>query len=76
MGNGAGFDTGVSRVKHGCNRQDPLKHPWLKVADTACGYDDRLTHPKCEGCHRQRAESPLDQLRAIDARHSEDGIVK
>ena len=63
-------------MKHGCHRTTPLQHPWLNVADTACGYDERLTHPKCMGCYRQREESPLDQLRAIDARHTENGITK
>lgn len=60
---------------HGCWTDQPLPHPWEpRITDVACGYDDRMTEPKCAGCHRQRAESPLDQLRAIDARHGEDGI--
>ena len=62
---------------HGCHRTTPLRHPWIvTVANAACGYDERLTHPKCTGCYRQREESPLDQLRAIDARHSEDGLKR
>ncbi|NCC40570.1 MAG: hypothetical protein EOM21_14170 [Gammaproteobacteria bacterium] len=63
--------------RHGCWRDTPLRHPWKpEICDTACGYDERMTHPKCAGCHRQREESPLDQLRALDARHTEDGLMK
>lgn len=62
--------------RHGCWRDGPLRHPWLsRVMDTACGYDERMTHTKCAGCHRQREESPLDQLQALDGRHSDDGIA-
>ena len=58
----------------GCNSTAPLKHPWLPIADTACGYEFRLVAPECEGCIRRREESALDQLRALDARHTENGI--
>lgn len=61
---------------HGCYRTTPLHHPWEPIPDCACGFDLRMTHPKCAGCHRQREESPLDQLQAIDSRHSEDGLIK
>jgi hypothetical protein len=58
----------------GCWRTKPLPHPWEpRILDTACGYDERMRHAGCAGCHRQREESPLDQLRAMDARHTEDG---
>jgi hypothetical protein len=67
---------GGEGVKHGCWRDGPLHHPWLPIADTACGFDARMTHSKCTGCHRQREESPLDQLQALDSRHTEDGLVK
>jgi hypothetical protein len=42
----------------------------------ACGYDDRLTDHRCTGCRRRRAESALDQLRALDARHTENGMTR
>lgn len=62
--------------RHGCWRATPLQHPFIPaITDTACGYDERMEHSKCTGCHRQREESPLDQLRALDARHTEDGRV-
>ena len=72
--NGCGVQ-GVSD-RHGCWRDNPLHHPWQPITDVACGYDERMTHAKCTGCHRQREESPLDQLQALDARHTEDGIAK
>lgn len=63
--------------RHGCWRDEPLRHPFEpRILDTACGFDSRMVDLKCAGCHRQREESPLDQLRALDARHTEDGIVK
>jgi hypothetical protein len=65
------------RALHACHRSTPLQHPWIEeITDVACGYDERMTHAKCTGCHRQREESPLDQLQALDARHTEDGIAK
>jgi hypothetical protein len=51
-------------------------HPWLPIRRMACGYDDRLTDHRCTGCRRRRAESALDQLRALDARHSENGMSR
>lgn len=63
--------------RHGCWRSTPLLHPWKpEILDVACGFDGRMASPKCDGCFRQREESPLDQLRALDARHTEDGIAK
>jgi hypothetical protein len=53
-------------ARHGCWRSDPLPHPWLPIQDCACGHDDRLTHPQCHGCHRQRPESVADQLAALN----------
>lgn len=44
-----------------------MKHPWLPVLDCACGFDERITHPKCQGCHRSREESPRMQLDALNA---------
>ena len=65
------------REVHGCYRSTPLAHPWIsEIKDVACCYDERMMHAKCAGCHRQREESPLDQLRALDARHTEDGLVR
>lgn len=58
------------------NTQTPMPHPWLPIADAACGYDQRLSAPECAGCIRRRREGPLDQLRALDDRHSEDGLRK
>ena len=46
----------------GCWRSEPLRHPWLPIADTACGYDERLTCLRCAGCHRARHESARSQL--------------
>jgi hypothetical protein len=61
----------------GCNRSGPLAHPWIpSIPDVACGYDCRLFDPRCAGCYRARAESPLDQLKALDARQTENGIAK
>lgn len=51
--------------RHGCWSTDAMKHPWLPIADCACGFDGRLTHPKCQGCHRAREESPRMQLDAL-----------
>ena len=56
------------------NSREPMHHPWLPIADVACGYDLRMTAPECVGCIRRREESALDQLRKIDARHTEDGL--
>ena len=56
------------------DKAKPQMHPWLKIDDAACGYDLRMTAPECAGCIRQREESALDQLRALDARHTENGI--
>jgi hypothetical protein len=51
---------------HGCWRSTPLQHPWLsEIRDTSCGYDERLTSPRCAGCHRARTESPRQQLEAL-----------
>jgi len=62
---------------YGCWSTTPLQHPWIpSISDVACGYDERLTYPWCQGCIRSRAESPLDQLQALDSKHSEDGIKK
>jgi hypothetical protein len=63
--------------RHGCWRSTALAHPWEpRIPDVACGFDGRMTHVKCTGCHRQRVESPLDQLQALDARHTVDGLDK
>ena len=62
-------------TQHGCNHPTPAMHPWRpEIIDCACGYDDRLVDPNCAGCHRARAESPLDQLQALDEPHNKDGI--
>jgi hypothetical protein len=62
---------------HGCWGTAPQPHPWVPaLKDRACGYDHRRTDPLCAGCHRARAESPLDQLAAIDPRHDQDGLRK
>lgn len=55
-------------TRWGCWRSSPIHHPWLPIADTACGYDERLTDPRCQGCHRSRPESPLDQLDQLNGR--------
>lgn len=60
---------------YGCWSSEAVPHPWEDIADVACGYDYRLTSPRCTGCHRAREESTLDQLRALDARHTEDGLA-
>ena len=61
-------------MKCDLDKTKPQRHPWLPIADAACGYDLRMTARECIGCIRRREESPLDQLRTLDARHSEDGI--
>lgn len=55
-------------IRHGCYRTDPLPHPWLPIPDCACGYDERMTAPKCQGCHRARRESPMSQLDRFNGR--------
>jgi hypothetical protein len=42
-----------------------MPHPWLAIQDIACGYDERLTHRKCIGCHRARPETCQSQLEAL-----------
>lgn len=56
-----------TRHSWGCHRDGPLPHPWLPIADTACGYDARSFDVRCLGCHRRRPESPRDQLDALHA---------
>jgi hypothetical protein len=66
-----GYSVALRRAtgpRHGCHRTEPLPHPWLPIADAACGFDDRLTAPKCQGCRRARAESPMVQLDQLDGR--------
>jgi hypothetical protein len=54
-----------------------VTHPWFpQIEDLACGYSERMSDAQCHKCHRQRLESPLDQLQKLDPRHSEDGIKK
>jgi hypothetical protein len=63
-------------LKYGCHSDLPQNHPWHKeVEDVACGYENKLLDDLCRGCHRARAEDPLDQLSALDERHTEDGIA-
>jgi hypothetical protein len=63
--------------RHHCNHPTPRPHPWNpRIPDVACGYDQRLSDPRCHGCHRARPESPLDQLAALDPRHDQDGLRK
>lgn len=62
--------------RNDCYTASSVAHPWLPITDVACGYDDRLTSAWCTGCHRARAESPLDQLQARDARHGVDGLMR
>lgn len=51
---------------HGCWRDTPAPHPWYpEITDVACGFDERLTSPRCTGCHRARHESPRQQLDAL-----------
>lgn len=53
--------------RHACWRRIPLPHPLdSRITDVACGYDERLRNPCCIGCIRSRAESPRDQLLALD----------
>ena len=61
---------------YGCWSLQPQQHPWNDIADTACGYDTRETDSWCTGCHRQRAESALEQLQQLDSRHTQDGLLK
>jgi hypothetical protein len=63
-------------MTYACNRDHPIKHPHLPIQDVACGYDQRLTDPRCDGCHRSRAESALDQLHALDSGHGVDGYER
>ena len=66
----------MSLLKYGCHSDMPQAHPWHKeVEDRACGYEHRLRDDRCRDCHRARAEETLDQLRALDKRHTEDGIA-
>lgn len=51
----------------GCHRVVPLPHPWLPIAETACGHDGRMIDERCQGCYRSREESPMDQLDALHA---------
>lgn len=53
--------------RHGCWRDSALPHPWHqeRIRSVACGFDERLVHAKCRGCHRARAESPRMQLDAL-----------
>lgn len=61
----------------GCYTRTPQPHPWdPRITDAACGYDHRFTDPLCVGCHRARAECPLDQLATLDPRHDQDGLRK
>jgi len=53
-------------ARHGCWRSTPFQHPWLLIADTACGFDLRMASAKCSGCHRARVESPREQLAMLD----------
>jgi hypothetical protein len=58
----------------GCWATVPKRHSWEpQIHDMACGFDERMTHPRCAGCHRQRTESPLDQLAELYPDASEDG---
>jgi len=67
----------MSLLKYGCHSSTPRAHPWCKeIEDTACGYDFRMVDDRCRDCHRARDETPLDQLAALDNRHTADGIVK
>lgn len=53
--------------RHACWRRIPLPHPLdSRITDVAGGYDDRLRDQRCIGCIRSRAESPRDQLLAIE----------
>ena len=63
-------------TNHGCWSQVPLKHPWLPLSDTSCGYDQRLVDPNCVGCHRAREEDALAQLQTLTQGYSEDGYEK
>lgn len=61
----------------GCWTLVPVRHPFNPlIADCACGYDERQVDGRCDGCHRQRPESALAQLNALDARHTADGLTK
>ena len=62
-------------LKYGCHSDVPQAHPWLDIEDCACGYEHKLRDDRCRDCRKARAEDPLDQLRALDARHTEDGIA-
>lgn len=66
----------MTEQQHACNRADPQPHPWRPIANTACGYDGRMTDKRCNGCCRQRPESALEQLQAMDKRHTENGLRK
>lgn len=57
----------INKNPWGCWKSGPVNHPFIpQIADVACGFDDRLTDPRCAGCHRQRPEAPRDQLAALD----------
>lgn len=56
---------GTQHIPWGCHTTRPRAHPWLPIADCACGFDERMTDARCAGCHRSRSESPLDQLDAL-----------
>lgn len=58
----------------GCWTTSQRRHPWEpQIHDMACGFDARMVDSRCIGCHRRRAESPLDQLAKIYHDASEDG---
>ena len=58
----------ASMTTLGCYRTIPLRHPWLPIADVNCGFDQRLTDGKCQGCHRSRVGSPMSQLDELNGR--------
>jgi hypothetical protein len=63
--------------RHDCHTEKPVPHPWHEeITDLACGYDFRHIDPLCNGCHRNREESPLDQLIALDPTHTPNGITR
>ena len=58
----------MEQQHYDCWSTEEKPHPWEDITDVACGYDPRLTDPKCRGCRRCREETVEAQLQAVTAR--------
>ena len=60
---------------YACFTLVPQPHPWEpRILDVACGYFEKNTDLRCQGCYRCRDELPGQQLINLNYKLNENAL--